>query len=123
MCVCFLVVVQGQGVVREWFDILSNEIINPDYGLFTQSADGRTHTPHLTVGKAFLFQLFSVFVIDVCVFVLGVFVFVLGLCVLHILCCGVPLTLSTKSFYVCLNMYDSWWLLRFLKIQFKKICT
>ncbi|KAI4894346.1 hypothetical protein NFI96_032779 [Prochilodus magdalenae] len=29
----------GQGVVREWFDILSNEIINPDYGLFTQSAD------------------------------------------------------------------------------------
>lgn len=32
--------VQGQGVVREWFDILSNEIINPDYALFTQSADG-----------------------------------------------------------------------------------
>ncbi|XP_031820339.1 E3 ubiquitin-protein ligase HACE1 isoform X2 [Sarcophilus harrisii] len=30
----------GQGVVREWFDILSNEIINPDYALFTQSADG-----------------------------------------------------------------------------------
>ncbi|MEQ2194622.1 E3 ubiquitin-protein ligase, partial [Xenoophorus captivus] len=29
----------GQGVVREWFDILSNEIINPDYALFTQSAD------------------------------------------------------------------------------------
>lgn len=34
------VCVQGQGVVREWFDILSNEIINPDYALFTQSADG-----------------------------------------------------------------------------------
>lgn len=33
---------QGQGVVREWFDILSNEIINPDYALFTQSADGHT---------------------------------------------------------------------------------
>lgn len=32
---------QGQGVVREWFDILSNEIINPDYALFTQSADGK----------------------------------------------------------------------------------
>ncbi|CAB1334128.1 unnamed protein product [Coregonus sp. 'balchen'] len=31
---------QGQGVVREWFDVLSNEIINADYGLFTQSADG-----------------------------------------------------------------------------------
>ncbi|XP_055288972.1 E3 ubiquitin-protein ligase HACE1 [Moschus berezovskii] len=29
----------GQGVVREWFDILSNEIVNPDYALFTQSAD------------------------------------------------------------------------------------
>lgn len=38
LCVC--VCVQGQGVVREWFDILSNEIINPDYALFTQSADG-----------------------------------------------------------------------------------
>lgn len=34
------VMLQGQGVVREWFDILSNEIINPDYALFTQSADG-----------------------------------------------------------------------------------
>lgn len=31
---------QGQGVVREWFDILSSEIVNPDYALFTQSADG-----------------------------------------------------------------------------------
>jgi len=37
---CVAVVFQGQGVVREWFDILSNEIINPDYALFTQSADG-----------------------------------------------------------------------------------
>lgn len=43
-CVCWLLrsplCLQGQGVVREWFDILSNEIINPDYALFTQSADG-----------------------------------------------------------------------------------
>ncbi|CAL8357211.1 unnamed protein product [Arctogadus glacialis] len=36
----------GQGVVREWFDVLSNEIINPDYGLFTQSADGTTFQPN-----------------------------------------------------------------------------
>nr|XP_054596634.1 E3 ubiquitin-protein ligase HACE1 isoform X4 [Nothobranchius furzeri] len=36
----------GHGVVREWFDILSNEIINPDYGLFTQSADGTTFQPN-----------------------------------------------------------------------------
>lgn len=35
---------QGQGVVREWFDILSNEIINPDYALFTQSADGKQYS-------------------------------------------------------------------------------
>jgi len=28
-------------VIREWFDILSKEILNPDYALFTQSADGR----------------------------------------------------------------------------------
>ncbi|XP_023958195.1 E3 ubiquitin-protein ligase HACE1 isoform X4 [Chrysemys picta bellii] len=36
----------GQGVVREWFDILSNEIVNPDYALFTQSADGTTFQPN-----------------------------------------------------------------------------
>uniref|UniRef100_A0A8C5PXK9 E3 ubiquitin-protein ligase HACE1 n=1 Tax=Leptobrachium leishanense TaxID=445787 RepID=A0A8C5PXK9_9ANUR len=36
----------GQGVVREWFDILSSEIINPDYALFTQSADGATFQPN-----------------------------------------------------------------------------
>uniref|UniRef100_A0A674ADS0 E3 ubiquitin-protein ligase HACE1 n=1 Tax=Salmo trutta TaxID=8032 RepID=A0A674ADS0_SALTR len=36
----------GQGVVREWFDVLSNEIINADYGLFTQSADGTTFQPN-----------------------------------------------------------------------------
>ncbi|XP_077455368.1 E3 ubiquitin-protein ligase HACE1 isoform X3 [Stigmatopora argus] len=36
----------GQGVVREWFDVLSNEIINPDYALFTQSADGTTFQPN-----------------------------------------------------------------------------
>ena len=27
-------------MVREWFDVLSKEILNPDYALFTQSADG-----------------------------------------------------------------------------------
>lgn len=36
----------GLGVVREWFDILSKEILNPDYGLFTQSADGCTFQPN-----------------------------------------------------------------------------
>ncbi|XP_070568387.1 E3 ubiquitin-protein ligase HACE1-like [Ptychodera flava] len=36
----------GQGVVREWFDILSKEILNPDYALFTQSADGSTFQPN-----------------------------------------------------------------------------
>ena len=32
---------QGSGVRREWFDNLSSEILNPDYALFTQSADGK----------------------------------------------------------------------------------
>lgn len=32
--------------MREWFDILSNEIVNPDYALFTQSADGKLHNLH-----------------------------------------------------------------------------
>uniref|UniRef100_A0A8C4R9R6 HECT-type E3 ubiquitin transferase n=1 Tax=Eptatretus burgeri TaxID=7764 RepID=A0A8C4R9R6_EPTBU len=36
----------GKGVVREWFDILSNEMLNPDYALFTQSADGTTFQPN-----------------------------------------------------------------------------
>ncbi|XP_023239346.1 E3 ubiquitin-protein ligase HACE1-like [Centruroides sculpturatus] len=36
----------GQGVVREWFDILSKEILNPDYALFTQSSDGSTFQPN-----------------------------------------------------------------------------
>lgn len=36
----------GQGVVREWFVVLSKEILNPDYGLFTQSADGCTFQPN-----------------------------------------------------------------------------
>jgi len=31
----------GSGVKREWFDTLSKEILNPDYALFTQSADGQ----------------------------------------------------------------------------------
>ena len=30
----------GSGVRREWFENLSREILNPDYALFTQSADG-----------------------------------------------------------------------------------
>ncbi len=30
----------GSGVMREWFDNLSQEVLNPDYALFTQSADG-----------------------------------------------------------------------------------
>ena len=30
----------GSGVRREWFDDLSQEVLNPDYALFTQSADG-----------------------------------------------------------------------------------
>ncbi|KAK6170136.1 hypothetical protein SNE40_018604 [Patella caerulea] len=36
----------GHGVVREWFDVLSREILNPDYALFTQSADGCTFQPN-----------------------------------------------------------------------------
>ncbi|CAH1799724.1 unnamed protein product [Owenia fusiformis] len=36
----------GQGVMREWFDVLSREILNPDYALFTQSADGSTFQPN-----------------------------------------------------------------------------
>ena len=31
----------GSGVRREWFENLSHEILNPDYALFTQSADGK----------------------------------------------------------------------------------
>ena len=38
----------GSGVKREWFDNLSREILNPDYALFTQSADGEcTHAVSL----------------------------------------------------------------------------
>ena len=36
---CFFL--QGSGVKREWFDNLSREVLNPDYALFTQSADGQ----------------------------------------------------------------------------------
>lgn len=36
----------GHGVVREWFDVLSREILNPDYALFTQSTDGSTFQPN-----------------------------------------------------------------------------
>ena len=40
----FVLSLQGQGVVKEWFDVLSKEILNPDYALFTQSADGNALT-------------------------------------------------------------------------------
>ena len=30
----------GSEVKREWFDTLFREILNPDYALFMQSADG-----------------------------------------------------------------------------------
>ncbi|XP_064396022.1 E3 ubiquitin-protein ligase HACE1-like [Halichondria panicea] len=36
----------GSGVMREWFDNLSQEVLNPDYALFTQSADGATFQPN-----------------------------------------------------------------------------
>ncbi|PVD28501.1 hypothetical protein C0Q70_11089 [Pomacea canaliculata] len=36
----------GQGLVREWFDLLSRELLNPDYALFTMSADGCTFQPN-----------------------------------------------------------------------------
>ncbi|KAK7497224.1 hypothetical protein BaRGS_00011518, partial [Batillaria attramentaria] len=36
----------GQGLVREWFDLLSKELLNPDYALFTMSADGSTFQPN-----------------------------------------------------------------------------
>ncbi|XP_077970581.1 E3 ubiquitin-protein ligase HACE1-like [Styela clava] len=36
----------GAGVLREWFDVLSNEICNPEYALFTQSDDGSTFQPN-----------------------------------------------------------------------------
>ncbi|KAK7107145.1 hypothetical protein V1264_015110 [Littorina saxatilis] len=36
----------GQGLVREWFDLLSKELLNPDYALFTMSADGCTFQPN-----------------------------------------------------------------------------
>ncbi|XP_019853444.1 PREDICTED: E3 ubiquitin-protein ligase HACE1-like [Amphimedon queenslandica] len=36
----------GAGVHREWFNDLSSEILNPDYALFTQSADGATFQPN-----------------------------------------------------------------------------
>lgn len=32
---------QGSGVIREWFNELSREVLNPDYALFTQSTDGK----------------------------------------------------------------------------------
>ena len=37
---------QGEGVMREWFNVLLAEIVNPEYGLFSQSADGCTFQPN-----------------------------------------------------------------------------
>lgn len=39
-CVFVWLSLQGTGVQREWFNSLSYEILNPDYALFIQSADG-----------------------------------------------------------------------------------
>ena len=36
----------GDGVKREWFDLLSSEFLNPDYALFTPSPDGSTFQPN-----------------------------------------------------------------------------
>eukprot|EP00794_Sanderia_malayensis_P015706 gene15706-17291_t len=36
----------GEGVVREWLDLLFKEILNPDCALFTLSADGSTFQPN-----------------------------------------------------------------------------
>ncbi|XP_028411052.1 E3 ubiquitin-protein ligase HACE1-like [Dendronephthya gigantea] len=35
----------GRGVLKEWLDLLSKEILNPDFALFTQSVDGTTFQP------------------------------------------------------------------------------
>jgi hypothetical protein len=51
-----LFICQGQGVVREWFDVLSREILNPDYALFTQSADGKKCNKFLILTVGFSFQ-------------------------------------------------------------------
>lgn len=57
---------QGQGVVREWFDILSSEIVNPDYALFTQSADGMSLAffPPPKFRVSFFIKAFCIFVIQ-----------------------------------------------------------
>ena len=39
---------QGRGVLKEWLDLLSKEILNPDYALFTQSVDGNTRLKIVT---------------------------------------------------------------------------
>ena len=36
----------GDGVKREWFDLLSAEFLNPDYALFTPSPDGTAFQPN-----------------------------------------------------------------------------
>eukprot|EP00039_Didymoeca_costata_P029362 m.24328 g.24328 ORF g.24328 m.24328 type:complete len:953 (+) comp7598_c0_seq2:261-3119(+) len=35
----------GEGVKREWVSLLSQELLNPNYGLFTTSSDGTTFQP------------------------------------------------------------------------------
>lgn len=36
----------GDGVKREWFELLVREIVNPDYGLFVPSSDLTTFQPN-----------------------------------------------------------------------------
>lgn len=36
----------GDGVKREWFELLIREILNPNYGLFMPSADQITYQPN-----------------------------------------------------------------------------
>ena len=38
--------VDAGGLTREWYSILSREIFNPDYALFTAAADGATFQPN-----------------------------------------------------------------------------
>ena len=49
----------GSGVRREWFENLSKEILNPDYALFTQSADGEHHNKAKKLNANFQISSFS----------------------------------------------------------------
>ena len=56
---------------REWFDNLSKEVLNPDYALFIQSADGRSqcsmsqHTMYVRVYTCIYFFTLECLVISV----------------------------------------------------------